>query len=140
MADVQLLRDPDIYPTNEVLKEALSRDSFEAFEELMQSVSDMQLDGEWRYYRDGKSWLCKVTYKKKTVFWLSVWDKCFKTGLHFTAKNCSGINDLDIDNRIKEEFAQTKLIGKLMSLPFDIRKKDQLPDLIKVIEYKKSLK
>ncbi|PKP08994.1 MAG: hypothetical protein CVU09_13085 [Bacteroidetes bacterium HGW-Bacteroidetes-4] len=37
---------------------------------------------QWRYYNDGKAWLCKVSYKKKTVFWLSVWEAYFKVAFY----------------------------------------------------------
>lgn len=138
--DQMLLRDPDILPSAEVLEKNLGKDIFVVFEELMTEISKKELSADWRYYRDGKSWLCKVINKKKTVFWLSIWDGFFKTSFFFTAKNCLAVGDLDIDNRIKEEFAQTKAIGKLLPLILDIRKKEQLSDLLKIIEYKKSLK
>jgi Protein of unknown function (DUF3788) len=50
--------------------------SYSAFEELMKIITDNKygLGAEWNYYKDGKSRLCKVCYKRKTVFWLSVWD------------------------------------------------------------------
>lgn len=138
--DQMLLRDPGILPSAEVLEKNLGKDIFVVFEELMMEISKKELSADWRYYRDGKSWLCKVINKKKTVFWLSIWDGFFKTSFFFTAKNCLAVGDLDIDNRIKEEFAQTKAIGKLLPLILDIRKKEQLSDLLKIIEYKKSLK
>ncbi|MFV0537523.1 MAG: DUF3788 family protein [Dysgonomonas sp.] len=72
--------------------------------------------------------------------YLSVWDGYFKTSFFFTAKNCLAVGDLDIESRIKEEFAQVKATGKLLPLILDIRKKEQLSDLLKIIEYKKSLK
>ncbi len=138
--DQMLLRDPDILPSAEVLEKKLGKDVFDVFEELMTEISKKELSADWRYYRDGKSWLCKVINKKKTVFWLSIWDGFFKTSFFFTAKNCLAVGDLDIDNQIKEEFVQTKAIGKLRPLILDIHKKEQLSDLLKIIEYKKSLK
>lgn len=39
-----------------------------------------QLSPEWRYYNDGKSWLCKMLSKKKNLFWLSIWEGCFRGG------------------------------------------------------------
>ena len=95
---------------------------------------------EWRYYKDGKAWLCKVCYKKKTIFWLSVWDKFFKTGFYFTDKNCTGVAELDIEEKIKEEFSRNKHIGKLIPLAIKMNRKEQIDDVIKIIEYKKRLK
>jgi hypothetical protein len=47
---------------------------------------------------------------------------------------------LDIKKSIKENLNQSKPIGKLIPLTINLKKKEQLKDLLKVIEYKKSLK
>ncbi|MBN1649779.1 MAG: DUF3788 family protein [Bacteroidales bacterium] len=137
----QLLSDPEIYPDAEVLKKALG-DSYLAYNELEETFKDekFNLRMEWRYYKDGRSWLAKVSYKKKTVLWLSVWDAYFKVGFYFTEKTSSGIFNLDIEDGIKKAFDQSKNIGKLIPLVVDVSKKEQIKDVLKIIEYKKSLK
>lgn len=137
----QLLREQEIVPTAEVLKGLLGK-IYTTYESLMDIVAglDYGLTDEWNYYRDGKSWLCKVSYKKKTTFWLSVWEGYFQIGFFFTEKYLKGIAELDIDGKIKEEFYQAKPVGKLLPMIFKISREEQLPDLLKVIEFKKSLK
>ena len=78
--ETQLLRDPQIFPTEDVLKNALEPDAYEVFASFMNVITSAEygLTYEWRYYNDGKSWLCKILHKKKTVMWLSVWDGFFK--------------------------------------------------------------
>jgi hypothetical protein len=139
--ETQLLRDRDIFPSKEVLENAIG-DSYPVFEELMETIegAGFGLAPEWNYYKDGKAWLCKVLYKKKTIFWLSVWDKFFKTSFFFTEKTRSGVVELDIEESIKEGFSHSKPIGKLIPLVISIDRKEQLKDLLRVIEYKKSLK
>jgi len=136
-----LLRDPQIIPTAEVLDSILGC-SYPVFDELMKAIADSKygLVVNWNYYRDGNVWLCKVVYKKKTIFWLSVWDGYFKTGFYFTEKNCSGIFELDIDEAIKIDFNNAKHIGKLIPLAINIEKSEQLKDLLVIVDYKKSLK
>jgi hypothetical protein len=58
--------------------------SYPAYQALMQEVNlpETPWQVQWRYYNDGKAWLCKVSYKKKTVFWLSVWEACFKVAFY----------------------------------------------------------
>jgi hypothetical protein len=135
------LKDPQIVPTNEVLAEVLG-DSYLVFAELMKNITDpaFGLVVDWHYYNDGKAWLCKVVYKKKTVFWLSAWKGYFKTTFYFTEKNSSGIFEMEINETIKKEFSKFKAIGKLLPLTIDMKQKEQLPDLLKIIEYKKGLK
>ena len=84
----RLLSEQEIIPTEEVLKDVLGN-GYRAFEELINAITtpELGLIPEWNYYKDGKSWLCKVCYKKKTIFWLSVWDKFFKICFYFTEKH-----------------------------------------------------
>jgi len=65
--ELPFLKDPEIYPSDDVLKNVLGT-SYPAFEELTGKIKDTEyaLEPEWRYYKDGKAWLCKVCHKKKT--------------------------------------------------------------------------
>ena len=136
-----LLKEQDVFPSKEVLAVALGT-SFSAYEELMSVISDDDylLTPEWRYYRDGNAWLCKTCFKKKTVFWLSVWQGFFKTSFYFTAKNSAGIVELGIDEKIKNDFTNHQAVGKLLPLVINIKNTDHLSDLLQIIKYKKSLK
>ena len=64
-----LLRDPDIFPSEEVLRNALGETNYNLFQGFVQNITSPTsgLAMEWRYYNDGKAWLCKVVNKKKTV-------------------------------------------------------------------------
>lgn len=139
--EAPLLKDPAISPNKKVLETVLGK-SYPAYEELMDAIESegYDLTPQWNYYNDGKAWLCKVQFKKKTIFWLSIWDKYFKMGFYFTEKNCKGIFELDIDDSIKKEFKANKSIGKLLPLGLSINKKSQLKDALKIVEYKKNLK
>jgi len=140
--ETQLLRDPGLFPSAEVLKDALGGDVYEVFEAFTNTVmgEGYGLNCEWNYYKDGKSWLCKVICKKKTTFWLSVWEGHFKIGFYFTEKHLEGIAALDIAESIKEDFCRMKPVGKLLPMIFAIHQKEQLEDLLKVVAFKKSLK
>ena len=137
----RLLRDPDVYPDKEVLESALG-DVYVVFNALIETITNekYELVLNWRYYKDGKSWLCKVTKKKKTVCWISVWNQFFKTGFYFTDKTRLGINELTVDKNIKIDFSQSKAIGKLIPLTINVSSKKQIADVLKIIEYKKNLK
>jgi len=139
--ETRLLRKKEVYPNKEVLEKALGK-SYPAFFEFIETISNEKfaLIPDWRYYKDGQSWLCKVSFKKKTVCWISVWDKFFKTGFYFTDKTCLGINELDIEKEIKDDFSQSKHIGRLIPLVINVSRKEQIDDVLKIIEYKKNLK
>ena len=137
----QLLRDPTVFPADTVIQIALGN-QYEIYERFISETAEPHfgLKHEWRYYRDGKAWLCKVTHKKKTVLWLSVWRSYFKTGFYFAGKNGAGIDGLPIDEAIKKEFREGQPIGKLKPLIINISKIEQLQDLLRVIQYKMSCK
>ena len=139
--EIQLLRDPEVLPSADVLELAL-QSSYPTFNRLLDLIEapDFGLTPEWHYYNDGKAWLCKVVYKKKTVFWLSVWESYFKTTFYFTEKNIQGISELPIADEIIAGFLSAKPIGRLIPLTINVKHPDQVDDLLKIIDYKKNLK
>ena len=62
------LKDESVYPEEQVLKSILG-ESYNAYCELLKLYDDNNMVYEWRYYKDGKAWLCKVQLKKKTIVW-----------------------------------------------------------------------
>ena len=140
--ETQLLKDPNVLPSAMTLKNALGSNVYEVFESYIKTITGANygLTHEWNYYNDGKSWLCKIIHKKKTVHWLSVWDGCFKIAFYFTEKHLEGIAALDISEKIKEDFCKTKPVGRLLPMLFTINQKEQLTDLLNVVIFKKSLK
>jgi hypothetical protein len=138
---IMLLREAEIKPTEKVLENSLGKDVLIVYRELLKIVTnEFDLEHEWRFYKDGKAWLCKVVHKKKTIFWLSIWEKFIKTSFYFTEKTRSGIFDLPISGEIKEKFDNVESVGKLVPLIFDIEQKEQLNDFREIVKYKKSLK
>ena len=85
--DTQLLKDPEQTPTPRVL-EAEFGNLYPLYTELVDTLEsdDFGLGLEWHYYKDGKSWLCKITRKKKTVVWMSAWRDYLHLGFYFTDK------------------------------------------------------
>ncbi len=133
----QFLRDPDILPIAEVLEKVLGN-KYPVFSEFMNTAEseEFKLKPEWRYYKDGKAWLCKITFRKKTVVWLSVWIDCFKLSFYFTEKSGGGIAGLKINDSIKKDYLNHKPIGKLKPLVIEIRMKSQLSDINTLLKYK----
>lgn len=138
---MMLLRDSTVEPTNDVLLNALGKDVFNIYSKLIKLISsEFGMEYEWRFYKDGNAWLCKCTYKKKTVFWLSVWDDHIKIGFYFTEKTSLGIFELNIDEETKQAFKNAKPIGKLIPLTLCINKMEQLHNFKEITAYKKMLK
>jgi len=140
-SQVMLLRKVEIEPTEEVLENTLEKSVLAAYRELLKIITnDFDLEYEWRFYKDGKAWLLKAIHKKKTIFWLSAWDRSIKTNFYFTEKARSGIFDLPVNGEIKEQFDKAKAVGKLIPLTLEIERKEQLRDFREIVKYKKGLK
>ena len=135
-----LLNDKNEYPDDEVLAKHLGRaksawDGFAAG--VAAQFGDASL--EWRYYNDGKAWLCKVVHKKKTVCWVSVWDRFFKTTFYFTAKSDGDIESLPIPSDVKDSYRAHESIGKLKPLTIEVRTKKALDVVFVIAKYKSGL-
>ena len=135
------MRDPAVPPSPEVLQNVLGK-SYLMYTKMLAAITGdtSGLVPEWRYYNDGKAWLCKVLFKKKTIFWLSAWDGLFKTAFYFSERHLPGIHELQIDDHIKQRLKNTEPSGKLYSVVLVIDTEQQLSDLLKLIVYKKGLK
>ena len=136
-----LLNDPQIFPDLKVLKDTLGK-SFDAYTKLLEKISVLNepFVAEWRYYNDGKAWLCKFQNKKKNIFWLSVWQNYFMGVFYFSQKTKSGIFNLALGDNIKTDFEKAKPIGKLIPLILVIENEDQIQDLLTIADYKNKIK
>jgi len=136
-----LLNDAKVYPDDDVLSEHLGR-AKAAWDAFAAGTAAEFGDGslEWRYYNDGKAWLCKVVHKKKTVCWVSVWDKFFKAAFYFTAKSDRDIESLPIPADLKASYRAHEPIGKLKPLVIDVRTKKALEPVFVLAKYKSALK
>lgn len=138
---ILLLHEPEIEPTEQVLEIALGREVFQIYKKLLEIIThEFDLEYEWRFYNDGKSWLLKATHKKKTIFWLSVWERLIKISFYFTEKTQSGVLILPISEKLKENFLNAKAIGKLIPLILEIDNEDNLDNFREIVRYKKGLK
>lgn len=133
----KLLTAPDLDLNSDNLKHALGR-WFPLYEALTEKLSKPPYDisPQWRFYKDGGSWLCKMSHKKKTVFWISAWSQYLKCGFYFTQKSGDGICNLPIDPSLKSAYDAAAPIGKLYPLVIDLTAKKHLDDLYTVVSYK----
>lgn len=134
-----VLKDKDLFPESEVLKAVLN-DSFQAYQELNEKLVSIGIQPEWRYYNDGKAWLCKLNFKKKNMGWLHVYNGHFKITFYFTEKHIEAIGALEIAESTKKEFFQTKAVGKLLPMIFTVTDTSCLKDVLTTLLFKKSLK
>lgn len=95
-----------------------------------------ELVPEWRYYKDGKAWLCKVQKKKKTIVWMSAWEGFIQAALYFPIRLEADIQKLEIQQHLIDQFLETKNVGKTRPFIFKIFDSDILLDFEKVMQFK----
>ena len=146
----QLLRNPDIEPTRDVLANALGS-AAAAYIQFIKGMKSRDIEVEWRYYNDGKAWLGKGLYqwtgvrggqKKVTAFWLGVWDGFFKVTIFIPEKARCDASNLPVNDDIKNMISESNQMGKLKFFPltFDIHSDELLNDIYILANFRKMLK
>lgn len=135
----QILTDPMVTPENNILGEALGK-NYQLYKDFFENIAKKKLIPKWNYYNDGKSWLCKILNKKRNLCWLSIWNTGFKLTFFFTEKTIDGVYKLETSNDIKNIAQETKPTGKLIPIIILVKNKKIINDVLKILEYKMSLK
>jgi hypothetical protein len=135
--DRPLLNDPDEPPDDLLLSRHLgpAKAAWDDFASGAPAVVD-GAEMSWRYYRDGKAWLCKVARKGRTICWISVWQDAFKATFYFGEKAVADIPRLDIDASLRQAFVSSTRVGKLRPLRVEVRDGTHLADLYTLMRYK----
>ncbi|MBN2028652.1 DUF3788 family protein [bacterium] len=135
------LNNQNEYPDDDVLSRYLGKvkNTWDSFMNLLKESYPL-FSGEWRYYRDGKSWLFKVTKRKKTICWVSIYPNQFKTTFYFDDK----AEDLITKSKLKREYIDQFLNGKryekIRAITVEIKKSADLNTTKTLIEIKEQLK
>lgn len=135
------LNDRDEYPDDAVLGRYLGdvKNTWDSFIDFIKE-SYPSFSGEWRYYNDGKRWLYKLTRKKKTVCWISIWDGVFKTTFYFPDKAAELITASKLKKEYIDQFVQGKKYGKIRGITVEVKKVADLSVTKSLIEIKEHLK
>lgn len=146
----QLLRNPDIQPTSDVIAKALG-EANDVYMKFVRELDNHDIQLEWRYYTDGKAWLAKGLYKwtgvrggqkEITVFWLSIWDKFFKVTIYVPEKARLDLFRIPLDDEVKRMISDSKQMGKLnyFSLVFNLCSDEMFKTIFSITDFRKSLK
>jgi hypothetical protein len=129
------LCDETIYPDEKVLS-ALFGDGYPAYRELLKLYDANEMEYTWRYYHDGKAWLCKVQKKKRTIVWMSAWRGFIKATIYIPEKHIDAIYKLEISEARRQMIRDTKNTGTSKPCIFEIRNVEVLEDFDKVMQFK----
>jgi hypothetical protein len=129
------LSDESIFPDDKIL-EGILGESYNSYCDLKNLFDKNGLSYEWKYYKDGKAWLCKVTKSKRTIVWMSAWKGFMKATIYFPERLTEGIFGLEISMETKNKIRNTKNVGKSEPCMFEIRNRVVINEFEKVMEFK----
>jgi hypothetical protein len=136
-----LLTDKQIYPTDEFIFSIIG-DMKIFWQSIMNHMTNNYKDsaGEWNFYNDGKRWLFKMIYKKKTIFWAGILTDTFRITFYLGNKAETIIENSDLPQSIKEEFRTAKRYGLIRPVTFIVKDKTDVNNVLKMIAIKSKLK
>ena len=135
------LNNPDDYPDDAVIKQHLgdAKTAWDQYAGILRNEYP-QFTPEWRYYKDGHAWLCKVTKKKKTIHWIAVFQGYFKTTFYFTEKAADLIKNSNLKQEYIDQFITGKTYGKIKGVSVSVRQPSDLDMTRILIGIKEKLK
>ena len=133
------LNNPLVYPDTIVLKSILG-DSYEVYETFLDFYKDKGMEFNWKYYKDGKAWLCKVQMKKKTIMWISAWKGYMQATIYIQDKYIDRVDGLMLQENTKKRILSAKRVGRSIPCMFELKTKNVLKELEDIIMLKVSFK
>lgn len=139
--EAPVLRDQSVFPTEEIIFSQIGKSGVlwnALFEYIHKTYPD--LEEQWRYYKDGKSWLLKVIRKTKTIFWLSVIEGTFRVTFYFTDRAEEAILESSISEELKKMFTEGKHYNKIRGITIVFKHKKDVEDAKALIQIKLNVK
>jgi hypothetical protein len=139
--DNLVLSNKQIIPDDDLIF-SIIRDRKKLWQSIMTHINNNYAgsSGEWNYYNDGKKWLFKLGYKKKTIFWIGILDDTFRVTFWFADKAQQLINESDVEDKIKEEFKSARKYGAVRAVSVIMNDQTDVDNVLKLIAIKISLK
>ncbi len=135
--DLLVLTDKNQFPSEEIIFSHIGKTKV-IWESIFKHIHSNHPDfsEQWRYYKDGQSWLLKITKKAKTIFWLSIIKNSFKITFYFGDKAEPAIMKSKISDSLKNQFKNGKRFGKIRGLTLLMNNKKNIEFVKELISIK----
>jgi len=138
-ADAIRLTDPDIVPDAGVLEAVLGA-SHPAYLGLLEMLRANGLTHEWRFYRDGGAWLCKVSSKKGTIVWMSARTGFVRATVYVPERLLEEVSASGIGTETIERIGTARSVGKSRPCTVDVREPRDVSELERLVRFKLTLR
>jgi len=132
-----VLTDKTVFPSDDVIFSFIGKNR-EHWESLMKKIAELfpASEGQWNYYNDGKNWLFKMVYRKKTLFWIGILSDTFRITFYFGDKAESLISGSDLPDSLKQQYLTGQRFGKIRAISFKVEDATQVDHAVKIAEIK----
>jgi len=129
--------DKSYKPTEQDLSKQLGA-SYKYWEEIKKSLRDEYGDlvEEWKYYGQKYGWSLKLFYKKRNLFFFTVYEKYFRIGFTFGDKAVSAIEKSDLPKNVIEELRNAKKYVEGRGLRIEVKKRSYVDNIVKLVDIK----
>lgn len=129
--------DKSLKPTEHDLSEILGA-SYKYWNEIKKSLRNEYGDlvKEWKYYGQKYGWSLKLFYKKRNLFFFTVYGKYFRIGFVFSDKAVSAIEKSDLPKSMIEELRVAKKYVEGRGLSIEVKKRSDVKNIIKLVSIK----
>lgn len=126
-------------PNDKMLSAVLGR-SYKYWEQIQNNLKDQygELTPEWKYYGAKSGWTLKMMLKKRNLFFFGPCEKYFSIAFVFGDKAVKAIEESNLSPELIEEIKNAKRYPEGRGLRIELRKRDQIEDVIKLTAIKVS--
>ena len=141
MNEPLVLSDPTVFPDDIVILPYLKKEEAKR-KEILNYMSEKYQGsaGECRFYNDGKQWLFKMQYRKKTVFWMAICDGAFRITFYFGGKAEPAIVKSNLPEAAKDQYLTGERYGNIRAITFRSTDIKDISEVYNTIDLKISLK
>jgi len=136
-----VLTDKSVFPDDALVFSYIGQNRLH-WQKLLHAVREKYPDvlEVWNYYNDGKSWLFRTILKKKTLFWIGIFDGSFRITFYFGDKAESVIEESGLPGAIKTDFRNGRHYGKIRAITLRVKGPDDIENAIRLTEMKAKIK
>ena len=125
-------------PPNEVRIKEILKDKYLVLEDIRKFIRDNigETIEEWKYYGVKNGWVLKTFLKKRNLFFIGIYDNCFRISFVFGEKAVQSALESDISEELKKTLFEARKYAEGRGLSLEIFDNKHLEDIKKLIRIK----
>lgn len=125
-------------PPDEVRIKDILKDKYLVLEAIRKYIQDNIGDTveEWKYYGVKNGWVLKTFLKKRNLFFIGIYDSCFRISFVFGDKAVQSILGSNVSAESKKILKDARKYAEGRGISFEVRDDKDLKDIEALIQIK----